>query len=207
MESRFFEEVEKIDKVIEALHSIHKVLQEKPLIFTFRSLEEGGEKQVSETIYLQLNEAVINTGLVDFIDVELFKEESLIESLVQRAHKNNVFVIISNHDFEKTPAKDDMISRLIKAQELGADIPKIAVMPNTVADVIKLLDATNTMKEKFEDRPIITMSMGGKGVISRIAGEVFGSALTFGAAEKASAPGQMAVTELRQMMKLLHKNL
>ena len=91
-------------------------------------------------------------------------------------------------------------------QTLGADIPKIAVMPTFKADVITLLQATNDMHENFADRPIITMSMAGTGLISRLCGEVFGSALTFGAAKKASAPGQAAVNDLNNMLQFLHEN-
>ena len=75
-------------------------------------------------------------------------------------------------------------------QEYGADIPKIAVMPQSVDDLIVLLDATNTMKTKYADRPFITMSMSGTGLVSRLAGAVFGSACTFGAGIEASAPGK-----------------
>jgi 3-dehydroquinate dehydratase-1 len=62
------------------------------------------------------------------------------------------------------------------------------------------------MKEKYADRPIITMSMSGEGVISRLAGEVFGSCLTFGAAKKASAPGQIGVNELSNVLETIHKS-
>ncbi len=68
-------------------------------------------------------------------------------------------------------------------QELGADLPKIAVMPQNEKDVLVLLEATNEMFKIYADRPIITMSMSGMGVISRLCGEIFGSALTFGAAK------------------------
>ena len=92
-------------------------------------------------------------------------------------------------------------------QEYRADIPKIAVMPKSVADVITLLDATHTMKTQYADRPLITMSMGGKGVISRLAGEVFGSAFTFGAGKEASAPGQIQVADLRMVLEILHGSM
>ena len=121
--------------------------------------------------------------------------------------ENDVYVIVSNHDFDKTPAKEEIIARLRKAQELGADLPKIAVMPRNAADVLTLLEATNTMFEQYADRPIITMSMAGKGIVSRLAGEIFGSALTFGAAKKASAPGQVPVTELRNILSLINRSL
>jgi 3-dehydroquinate dehydratase-1 len=203
----FFEDVEDITKVKQALAEIRAILPDTPLVFTFRSAKEGGEKEVSTAFYVELNKFVVETGLVDIIDVELFNDENDVKALIEAAHANNVFVIISNHDFDKTPAKDEIVSRLRKAQELGGDLPKIAVMPTSTSDVLILLDATNTMNEQYADRPIITMSMAGKGVISRLAGEVFGSALTFGAAKKASAPGQVGVTELRKVLDLLHTNL
>ena len=92
-------------------------------------------------------------------------------------------------------------------QELGADIPKIAVMPTCRRDVLTLLCATEEMYTEHADRPIITMSMSGTGEISRLCGEVFGSALTFGAVGKVSAPGQMGIEDLTTVLGLLHKSL
>jgi 3-dehydroquinate dehydratase I len=203
----YFEHVEECEMVIEAIRKIRERLPEIPLIFTFRSKKEGGEKEISTSYYFELNQTIAETGLVDIIDIELFNDEEKIRSVVEEAHSANVLVIISNHDFEKTPTKEEIIDRLRKAQELEADLPKIAVMPKSNADVLTLLSATNTMVEQYADRPIITMSMAGKGVISRLAGEVFGSALTFGAAKKASAPGQVPVEELRNALNLIHSNL
>ena len=51
------------------------------------------------------------------------------------------------------------------------------------------------------------MSMAGKGLISRLSGELFGSAVTFGAAKKISAPGQISAVELRNILNILHNNL
>jgi 3-dehydroquinate dehydratase-1 len=202
----FFENAGEIEKVIEALEEIRKILMDKPLIFTFRSLKEGGEKEVSPEFYVSLNKAVAETGQVDIIDVELFNQENDVRMLIETAHANNVYVIVSNHDFKQTPPKDEIISRLCRAQELGGDLPKIAVMPGNSRDVLTLLDATETMKEMYADRPIITMSMAGKGVVSRLAGEIFGSSITFGAAKRASAPGQVAVSELRSILSLIHNS-
>ena len=203
----FFEQVEDLVKVKEALGAIRTILKDIPLIFTFRSAKEGGEKEVSTNYYFQLKKAIAESGQVDFVDVELFTDEHEVKSLIETAHRNNVYVIVSNHDFDKTPAKEEIIARLRKAQELGADLPKIAVMPRNAADVLTLLEATNTMFEQYADRPIITMSMAGKGIVSRLAGEIFGSALTFGAAKKASAPGQVPVTELRNILSLINRSL
>lgn len=203
----FFEQVEELEKVKEALGAIRSILHDTPLIFTFRSAKEGGEKEISASYYFELNKVMAESGHIDIIDVELFNDEEEIKTLISVAHSHNVYVIISNHDFEKTPSKEEIVSRLRKAQELGGDLPKIAVMPRNAGDVLILLDATNTMNEQYADRPIITMSMAGKGVISRLTGELFGSALTFGAAKKASAPGQVPVTELRDILLLINRSL
>lgn len=203
----FFQDVEDIEKVKIALEKMADILTPIPIIFTFRSAKEGGEKDISLDYYAELNNAIIETGLADIVDVELFSGDDVVTEVVRAAHAHHVFVIISNHDFEKTPAKEEIIKRLLKAQELGGDLPKIAVMPKSAADVLTLLDASLTMHDQYADRPIITMSMAGKGIISRVSGEIFGSSITFGAAKKASAPGQVAVTELRQILNLLHTNM
>lgn len=203
----FFEDITNIDKVKEALQAIRTVLTDKPIIFTVRSAKEGGQKEVSTEFYFELNKRIVETKQVEVIDVELFNEEENIKDLVEAAHINGLAVIISNHDFKNTPSKEEIISRLRKAAELGGDLPKIAVMPTCAADVITLLDATRIMNEEYAKGPIITMSMAGKGVISRLSGEIFGSALTFGAAKKVSAPGQISVVDLRKTIQLLHNNL
>ncbi|AIQ45109.1 3-dehydroquinate dehydratase [Paenibacillus sp. FSL R7-0273] len=205
--SDYFAEVEDIAAVKAALERIQGILPDIPLIFTFRSAREGGEKEISADYYVQLNKAAAGSGWVDIIDVELSGREEEVRGLIAAAHACGVFVIVSNHDFAGTPAEEEIISRLRRAQELGGDLPKIAVMPNSAGDVLTLLAATVKMQELYADRPIITMSMGGEGVISRLAGEIFGSALTFGAAHKPSAPGQVAAAELRTVLELLHRSL
>ena len=113
----------------------------------------------------------------------------------------------SSHDFGKTPEYDEIVRRLRKMRELGADIPKIAVMPQSKKDVLALLSATEEMATDYADRPIITMSMKGTGAISRLCGEVFGSALTFGAVGKASAPGQIGTEDLAEALRIIHESL
>lgn len=203
----FFDKVEKIDAIQEIIAKLRKFFADELLLFTFRSHKEGGNKAISPEYYVELNQTAIHTRNIDLVDVELFAGDSYVKAILAAAKKNGVFVVMSNHDFAKTPTKDEIVSRLRKMQEYGADIPKIAVMPTTVADVITLIDATNTMKTQYADRPIITMSMGGTGVISRLAGEVFGSAFTFGAGQKASAPGQIPVGELKRVLEILHKSM
>lgn len=203
----WFSDVTSIDASVAMLKKLREALGNLPILATFRSKQEGGEKAVDKAYYVALNKAIANSKLADLIDVELFTGDREVEAIIETAHAANVFVVMSNHDFHKTPAYDEIITRLKKMQTLGADIPKIAVMPTNKKDVLTLLSATNDMASEYADRPIITMSMAGTGVISRLAGEVFGSCLTFGAASKASAPGQMAVEDLKTVLEALHKSI
>ena len=189
---------------LDALRELRAVFPDKPILFTFRSKKEGGEQEIAPEAYIALNIAMAESGLVDAIDLELFTGDALVSQTIARAHAKGVKVIMSNHDFHKTPAKEEIVKRLTKMQELGADVPKIALMPESKADVLTVLAATLEVSEKIADRPIITMSMAGTGVISRLCGEVFGSSMTFGAAKKASAPGQMGVNDLNTVLDLLH---
>ena len=201
-----YKDVEDIEKVIEIVKALRDEVKDAVILFTFRSKKEGGELEVSTEYYSELNQTIAQTKLVDLIDVELFTGDELVKDMVKTAHKNNVKVVMSNHDFYKTPAKDEIINRLCKMQDLGADLPKIAVMPNTSEDVVTLLAATEEMHTKYAKQPIITMSMGALGLVSRLSGETFGSALTFGAAKAASAPGQISVDKLALILDVMHQS-
>ncbi|MGF0032703.1 type I 3-dehydroquinate dehydratase [Bariatricus sp. SGI.154] len=203
----WFEGVFNFEQVLDVLKDLRDALGDTPILMTFRTSKEGGEKAIEDDAYAELNIRAAQSGYVDLIDVEVFTGDEVVKKIIAGAHEAGVKVVASNHDFFKTPDKDEIVSRLRKMQELDADIPKIAVMPQNKKDVLTLLAATEEMVSEYADRPVITMSMAGTGVISRLCGEVFGSALTFGSAAKASAPGQMEVKDLNTVLTLLHKAL
>ena len=201
----FYDDVFDIPKVVETGRQLREALQGTPILFTFRTKKEGGEKEISMPAYTALNKAMAESGYVDAIDVEIFSGDEIVRTNIENIHAAGKPVVGSNHDFFKTPDKADLLSRLRKMQDLGADIPKIAVMPKNKADVIVLLDATQEMAEKYATRPIITMSMSKIGVISRLVGEAFGSSMTFGAVGQVSAPGQIPVEKLQTAMTIVHE--
>lgn len=201
----WFDEVENTEKVMEVLKEVRKTLGDTPLLFTFRTKKEGGVCELDVNAYVSLNKAVAASKMADLIDVEIFTGDELVTDLIAAIHGCNTKVVASNHDFDKTPAKADIIYRLRKMQDMGADIPKIAVMPRNKKDVLTLLAATEEMASDYADRPIITMSMAGMGSISRLACEVFGSCLTFGSGDQASAPGQIPADELYGVLKTVHQ--
>lgn len=203
----FYEDVFQIPQVLETLKGLRAALGETPILFTFRTLKEGGEKEISMEDYTALNKAVAQSGNADAIDVEIFSGDQVVLENIANIHAAGKVVVGSNHDFHKTPSQADLIYRLRKMQDMGADIPKIAVMPQNKADVLTLLAATEEMYRCYADRPIITMSMSATGVISRLCGEVFGSSMTFGAVGQVSAPGQIPVEQLNAATEIIHNAL
>ncbi len=199
----FYEEVENLESVKNLLENLATIADEVPIIFTFRSKVEGGEREISSTYYKELNQEIAKTGFAELIDVELFQEKA--EELVKEIHRFDTKVIMSNHDFHKTPDEEELLFRLEKMNLLGADIAKIAVMPTSLKDVLRLLSVTEEANTCGISCPIVTMSMSEKGLISRLAGEIFGSVMTFGTVGKISAPGQIPIEELLAVLDVVHK--
>lgn len=175
-----------------------------PVLFTFRSSSEGGQREIEVGAYEELCRVAVESGDVDAIDVEMFTELGALERIVNHAHSYGRPVVMSSHDFRRTPGHDQLTARLALQQDLGADILKLAVMPESPADVLTLLSATNDFVRTRANRPVITMAMGSLGVATRVAGEVFGSCMTFGSVGATSAPGQVDASELRRALNLVH---
>lgn len=197
----FYEEVATPQKVATLSHQVKQAVQ-KPLLVTFRTKKEGGELELPDDQYFAIYKEVLTQGAADLLDLELFMPAEEVAATIELAHENGVKVVMCNHDFDATPSQEEIVRRLSLMEEKGADICKIAVMPQSNKDVLTLLAATAEMKEKAT-RPLITMSMGALGMVSRVSGEAFGSAATFGAAKQASAPGQVPVSVLREILATL----
>jgi 3-dehydroquinate dehydratase-1 len=203
----FFTEVNEIRDFLKAGKELTSILPQS-VLFTMRTRKEGGEENAFiANHYFELNRAAIESGLFDLVDVELFSGEREAKELCKIAKHHNVKIVLSNHDFEKTPPESDLVERMLKMKELGGNIAKLAVMPRAPRDVLTLMSSALTMRERFPEMPVIAIAMGAMGGVTRVAGNLFGSCATFAAAEKASAPGQFTIVETRRMMDLLKSNV
>lgn len=198
----FFDQVEDAEKLVKTAKKLRQVMSEMPLLTTFRIHFEGGVNKLSEEEYFDICRVLIKEKATDLLDLELFRKTSKLKEIIAEAHENNIYIIMSSHDFDKTPATSELERRLTLMKTYGADIAKIAVMPNSARDVLNLLLATDNMKYKL-NCPLITMAMGDLGKVTRISGEVFGSCLTFGTVGDASAPGQIESTNLKGILDTL----
>lgn len=198
----FYQDIRNSSRLKSVLQKLRS-MTDLPILLTYRSSREGGQMQLSDEEYQTFVKQACESQCIDLIDIELMSGNTLVFKLVEIAHQNDIKVVMSNHDFDKTPCFSDMMNRLEQMEILGADICKLAVMPITYKDVITLLNMTLEMSHKLE-RPIVTMAMGKIGVISRITGELTGSSMTFASAGKISAPGQMNVIDMQVLLEAIH---
>lgn len=166
------------------------------LLTTFRTKSEGGEKIASDEEYFEICRNILEAGFTDALDIERYHDVKNVKEITREAHDKGIVTIMSNHNFSETPTVAEIVKKLTNMVDDGADVAKMAVMPNSVEDVLTLLNATNIANQSLS-QPIITMSMGNLGKISRISGEIFGSCVTFATVGAASAPGQIALENMK----------
>ncbi len=186
-------------QVIALGHELKKILGNKPMIATIRTKNEGGQLEISDVDYGKTYQAYLKNPFMDWLDVEMFRDQKVVSEIVQKAHQKKVLIVMSNHDFQKTPSQDEIEKRLLKQDQMGADILKIAVMPKSKQDVFTLMNATLKVSQQTT-KPLLTMSMGQLGTISRVATANMGGSYSFGMIGQASAPGQIDVTKLKQIL-------
>lgn len=165
-----------------------------PIIITNRMKQEGGAWKGSEEERIRVLISLLPAA--DAVDIELCAKDR--DAVVKKARGSGKTVIISTHDFQKTPDNEVMKGIINDSFAAGADIAKLAVMPNSLADVLRLLDVT-----LLANAAVCTIAMGEKGKYSRVVAPFYGSVMTYGYVEKATAPGQLRVDELRQILNLL----
>lgn len=196
-----------ITSAVEVMDIIRDKLKYMPVLFTYRTAYEGGEGQfgndekVTPERYFDIIKYVADNLKPDIIDIEAGRAcDADMKELIAYVKERKIAVISSMHDFDKTPDVTYMRKVFDRMDSLGADIFKMAVMPGTKKDVFELMSFSEWADNTY-DNPVITISMGCLGLVSRAAAEIDGSAVTFASVGKASAPGQIDAAKLKSMLK------
>jgi 3-dehydroquinate dehydratase-1 len=202
----YFREIGDAAAVLEAGRALRRALSGVPILFTCRSEAEGGQRvPLSEKAKVELYAAVCGAGCIDLIDYEMSNAAGDMKAVREASRRHGIALVCSYHNFEATPPPAVLAAQFRRALELGADVAKVSVMARSPADALALLAAT--LQAQAIGIPLIGVSMGPHGALSRVAGFAFGSALTFGVAAGSSAPGQMPIGELRAAIEILRKAL
>lgn len=200
MKGSHLHEEEFIPTIVNLVEEVHSRYEKMSILFTWRTLAEGGETLLSNENYCNLLQAIVDQNLVDAVDVELFAYTDTIGQIIKEAHHQGIQTVMSYHNFLSTPKVKRLhiyAERMISA---GASVIKFALMPTTSDDVLSILQFTKELTERYPQLPRITMSMGQLGQMTRTCGNVFGNCLTFGTLGQASAPGQVDVNILQQLL-------
>ena len=172
------------------------------LLFTIRTRPEGGQAELDDEAYLLAVKTAIISGTVDLVDIEY--RRAAAPALIETAHAFHVKTVLSGHDFCATPSEEEILHRLLTMEHMGGDIAKLSCMPEADRDVTRMCLAAARARLQMKI-PTVTISMGAKGVVTRLAGEIFGSAFTFGCLDgEESAPGQIPVGRLRKKLEEIH---
>lgn len=124
-------------------------------------------------------------------DVEVESAEPLGKKGMSELRQAGAKVLVSFHDFARTPRGLRRIVR--RLERCGGDAIKIATHCRTLGDSVRLLRTAQGRRD------VVAVPMGEAGLPCRVLALRRGSALAYAAAEAATAPGQLSLQEMREL--------
>jgi len=168
-----------------------------PILATIRSAAEGGNWEGNDAARLDLYKTILPH--VDAVDVE-WPSASIAAHVVAAARALGKPVVLSFHDFAKTPQLDMLNLMAPLARDAGADIVKIAAMCNSQDDVRTL--TRFTLDHAHEG--VVVIGMGQIGITTRVLLPALGSLFTFAAYGEGTAPGQLQLEDMASIFAKLY---
>lgn len=169
-----------------------------PLIVTVRHPLEGG----AGCLGVARRRALFQRFLpyASLVDVELRSAQALGDVL-SAARTRGRGVILSHHDFRRTPSLARLQTLRGKAARAGCSIFKVAAMANTPHDAARLLDF---LTHRGSGQPsLAVMGMGAYGKMSRLALGNAGSVLNYGYLDRPQVSGQWPAVLLKERLREL----
>ena len=186
-------------------------------IFTFRDFSEGGQIELGKSERLKIIKLLIEAH-PQYYDIEMNNDREILRTVINTARENNVKLIYSFHDFKETPSYDEGIKRIDKFKE--------DLVNNYMVDFLSIKESIFKMiftAQKFEDnlipmkicrdllernkcKSVISFCMGELGIFSRIMCVIAGSFLTYASLEERTAPGQINIRNMREILQTVSNN-
>ena len=186
-----------------------------PKIFTFRKRQEGGQYIIGKNERLDVLRRFVDVK-PDYLDIEINSDPEILQTLIDLAYDNNVQLIFSYHDFEKSITYEEIAEMLIRFDEqlknelgialnkINESIFKIILTARVFDDNINVLNICKKLSR--QDKKFVCFTMGEVGILARILCVKFGSSWTYGSLEEKTAPGQIDVEKIREIHQLLFEN-
>ena len=163
-----------------------------PVVVTVRLAAEGGNWKQPDELRLPLFEAALRH--LSAADIEL--RSPILEQVSALARRHKRALIVSHHDFGRTPPLEELREIIDHAAGYGT-VAKVATLVKTQEDLTTL---RALLAEKCP-RPLCVLGMGPLGPQTRIEFPKLGSCLTYGYLDQPVAPGQVPA---RELMRQLH---
>ena len=202
----YYEDVGDLKRLGSLLREMGQYTENTILLFTLQSISQGGRIELPPRVLHDALMVAADCRAVDLVDVEFCEVENP-KALIQEIHSYGNRVLTSQHDYMKTQKSNVMWELVNKMRQSGADVVKIAYTPDEAQDLLDLLSVTVRFHKEHPSIPIISMAMGNLGELTRISGEIFGSAVTFGKSGKSSAPGQIEYDRLKAVISDVHHSI
>jgi len=204
----FFHALSDPQAMAEAAERLRAEVRNIPILFTPRHPAEsgkGGNKaaDLSNAAKKEVIKAVCATGCIDLVDSEMRYDESYIQDIREITKSNGIKLVLSYHNFDEMPDMDTVRAKLERAELLGADINKLALMPKNYHDVAVFCKMICEAKSAWMKNPIIASLMGDVGAVTRFCGGSLGSDMCFVSVAGASGPGQMHISDYRILNSLI----
>jgi 3-dehydroquinate dehydratase type I len=192
-------------RLVELIGQVRACTESVQVLVTHRPGAVGDPLQGRRRIEC-LKEAV-DLG-ADYVDVELQTDCTLREELIEAIARlqRRTALIVSHHDFERTPSLRTLKFLFQRCVMAGADIVKIVTWAVNPRDNIRVFGLIADAER--EDIALISFCMGPQGRISRIAAPMLGSYLSYVSLRKGgqSASGQLTITEMNRIMDILRRD-
>lgn len=192
-------EAQKIADVIEIWFDEIKNLSEDMVVEIFKSSKKPILYKWQGNIE---NLEIVLNHRPHFIDLDLENPKKIIRRVKKLSPKTKI--IISSHNFKKTPKKADLLKLTKQMVKKGADIVKIATFATRFSDSLEMLSLLQDLCKKGQ--PAICICMGREGELTRTTGHLFGNYLMYGPIKKQdiTAAGQIEATELQKIQNLIN---
>lgn len=183
----------KTDEIPKTLEIIKNDL--KRVVCTLRPKSEGGKFEGGEKERISILKLIAeyNPFLLD-VEFNTIKEN---KELVKYLKSTKTKLLISWHDFKKTPKFSELKNMMSKMTKFSHNV-KIVTTAKSVDDSTRTLQ----LYSKNGKNNLIAFAMGDNGRVSRILCLYLGSPYTYVSLGKPVAPGQLSIDEVKKIISL-----